>query len=398
MRAYGDGFVRSAAVLGTACLGVLLAACGPGTRTAANSHPAGGASQQPAASTRPGGRASVSLMDLAAPGLGLIGLSTGATGNGSARLVLSTDNGRSFTAIGPATAAGTATDDIYFRNREDGWFIAFNVDTTADTLYRTTDGGRTWISSSVPGHVLAAGSQDRVQFVSATQGWLLSLQPTGPLESLAVSTDGGARWRLVASLHPLPGEGVLPELGLVQFAANGTGWLGGGQYSQALYRTANGGRTWQRVSIPAPSGSLFGLPTAFGATLVEPVTSGTSLALYRSSDDGTRWSRISELPDVNAGCGVGQVSVSLPAAQAGWIATVQGGRTVVYRSIDGGLEWTRLATSWPVPPDSCEAPVIQATDALHAWVFTTGSARIYATASGGATWSRIDPAAVEASR
>ncbi|HXW44719.1 MAG TPA: YCF48-related protein [Streptosporangiaceae bacterium] len=381
---------RTAAVLGAACLCVLLAACGPTAKTAAR--PAAPGYQAGA------GSESVDLIDLAAPGLGLIGLGTGAQGTGFARLVVSLDSGRSFTAIGPATAAGTATDDVFFRNRQDGWFIAYNIATTSDALYRTTDGGRSWQPSSVAGHAQAAGSQDTVQFVSATHGWLLSLQPTGPLESLAVTTNGGATWRVVASLHPSAGEGLLPEFGLVQFTAAGTGWLGSGQYSQALYRTADGGRSWQHVSISAPSGSLFGLPTAFGTRLIEPVTIGTSLALYRSIDGGTHWSRISALPDVNAGCGIGQVSVSLPTPTAGWIATVQGKRTVVYRSIDGGLQWTRLATSWPVPPDSCEAPVIQATDALHAWVFTTGSARIYATSSGGATWSRIDLTAVAAAR
>jgi photosystem II stability/assembly factor-like uncharacterized protein len=399
MRAYGDGIVKTAAVLGAACMAALLAACGGSSAPAAPDTTSATTGQQAAATVSSAGE-TVDLIDLAAPGLGLVGLGIGAQGNGSARLVISADNGRSFTAIGPATAAGTAADDVYFRNRLDGWFMAFNTSTTADTLYRTTDGGRSWRSSSAAGHDLAAGSQDSVQFVSATRGWLLSVQATGPSESLAVTADGGTTWRDVASLHPSNGEGLLPELGLVRFTSSVTGWLGGGQYSQALYRTSDAGRSWQRVALRAPAGSVYGLPADFGGTLVEPVAAGAGLALYRSTDGGARWSMMSVLPGVyaNPGCSVGPGSVSLPTAQAGWVATVRGNRTVVYRSTDGGLHWTKLGTSWPVPADSCEEPVIQASDALHAWVLTVGTDRVYATSDGGSTWRRIDTAALAAAR
>ena len=394
MLASGDRSKRLAAALSTACLAVLIAACGRGAGTTTDTQPAGAApSRQPAATSE-----SVNLIDLTAPDLGLIGLGTGAQGNGSARLVVSLDNGRSFSAIGPATAAGTATDDAFFLNREDGWFAVFNTGTSAETLYRTTNGGRVWHSSGAPEHVQAAGSQDTVQFVSAERGWLLSVQPTGPLELLAMTADGGATWQVVASLHPSGGEGLLPVLGLVQFTSTMTGWLGGGQYGKALYRTSDGGRTWQYVKVPAPAGSVFGLPSIFGTTLVEPVTTGTSLALYRSTDGGTHWSELSALTDADAGagCSTGPLSVSLPTAQVGWLATVRMRHTVVYRTTDGGLHWIRIGTSWAVPADSCEAPVIQATDALHAWLLTAGTSRVYATGNGGATWTRIDPAALAA--
>jgi len=401
MRDYRGGMCKLTAIPAAAGLAVLIAACGASARPAADTWVAASGTASPgegAVVPRSEGTEYVNLIDLAAPGLGLVGLGTGAQGTGSARLVVSRDNGRTFTAIGPATAAGTTTDDVFFRDREVGWFVVFNLDTTADTLYRTTDGGHTWRASSVVGHVIAAGSQDSVQFVSGTHGWLLSLQPTGPLEALAVTSDGGATWHWVSSLYPTAGEGLLPKPGLVRFTSGTTGWLGGDPYSQALYRTVDGGRTWRHVDVPAPPGSLFGLPVAVGRTVIEPVITGTSLALYRSSDDGARWSRISVLPGANAepGCSITPVSVSLPSPAGGWIATVRDRRTVVYRTVDGGRHWARVAASWPVAPGTCEAPVIQSTGTLQAWVLTAGSDRIYATSSGGAAWSRIDTAAVAA--
>ncbi len=379
---------RRGVVVTVACLSVLVAACGSAAKPRAS-----GPATAPAAA-RAG---QVGVMDLAAPGLGLVALVPGAQGAGSALLVSSADDGRSFVTIGPVTAAGTRPDDVFFLGRDDGWFTVFNVDTAAETLYRTTDGGHSWRASSVPGHDLAAGAEDTVQFVTPAQGWLLDVQPTGPLESLYVSTDGGASWRPVASSRPGAGQGVLPELGLVRFGPGPAGWLGGGMFSGALYQTGDGGLTWRRASIPAPSGSIFGLPAVFGRTVVEPVTAGQALLLYRSTDGGTHWQEVSVLPGATAGgCAAGQVSVSLPTPRSGWAAAVRAGRTLVYRTTDGGLRWARTAASWPVPPDSCEPPAIQATGPSQAWLLTAGSRRLYATANGGATWRRIDPAAVAA--
>ena len=282
-------------------------------------------------------------MDLAGPGFGLVALGTGSQGTGRARLVASSDFGRSFTAIGARTAAGTVADDVFFLGRQDGWYAVYNVGTSDETVYRTTNGGRSWSAFGAPAHVLAAaGTRDAVQFLTPARGWLTDTMDTGPIEALYATTDGGKRWRLVArTAWGSHGPGVLPTLGQVRFEPGGkVGWLGGDMCSGTLYRTVDQGRTWQRSGIPAPVGSAFGLPTAFGQTLLEPVTLGNgTLVLYRSTDDGARWARVSALPHAvtgAAGCYGPAVSVSFATAQDGWAAAAHGGRTVVYRTMDGG--------------------------------------------------------------
>jgi photosystem II stability/assembly factor-like uncharacterized protein len=184
-----------------------------------------------------------------------------------------------------------------------------------------------------------------VQFVTRVRGWLLAVQPTAPIENLEATTDGGSSWQVVASSRQAPGIGLLPELGQVEFGPDGSGWLGGGMFSNALYRTGDGGRTWRRARIPAPSGSMFGLPAAYGSTVIEPVTAGHELLLFRSAD--------------------------------------------------GGLRWAAVGTDWRVP-GGCASPEIQATNADHAWVLLAATGHVYATSTGGRTWRQIDAAAAAA--
>jgi photosystem II stability/assembly factor-like uncharacterized protein len=316
--------------------------------------------------------------------------------------VVSADFGQSFAAIGPVTAAGTGTDDVFFLGRQDGWFAVVNTATDDETVYRTTDGGRTWSAFPAPGHVLAAlDTGDLLQFVTPASGWLTDTESTAPKEALYATTDGGERWHLVARTHwNSHGPGVLPELGQVQFEPDGeVGWLGGGLCSRALYRTADGGRAWQSSGITAPAGSAFGLPAGSGQTLFEPVTLGNgTLVLYRSTNGGARWSRVSALPGAvtgEAGCGASTVSVSFPSAQDGWAAAAHGTRTVTYRTTDGGRHWELTGRTLSGQAGIHVSPVIQAIDSTDAWLLTSGG-QLCATVNGGTTWRRIDTAAIAA--
>jgi photosystem II stability/assembly factor-like uncharacterized protein len=192
-----------------------------------------------------------SVVDLVSPRLGLVGLgaSASSTTGGHARLMLTTNFGRTFTSIGPKTAVLTEPDSIFFLDRDHGWFATFSVLTLQEKVYRTSDGGRHWQSFAAPGHNLAGGSADSLQFVNRRDGFLTDVVANAPDESLYRTTDGGATWHLVASLQPERhhGTGVLPELGQTEFAAGGkVGYLGGGMFSHALYRTSDGGDTRHR--------------------------------------------------------------------------------------------------------------------------------------------------------
>ena len=421
------GGSRGRALVTAACASVLLAGCGaaatagdgtagggPVRATATATAPATATATAPVtapatatATAAPAAQAVnrdeyLNLIDLTGPGFGLVGFGTGPQDPGHAQLLASADFGRSFTAIGPPTAAWTVTDDVFFLSRQDGWYAVYNISTLVETLYRTTDGGRTWSAFAVPTHVFAAlGTGDVLLFLTPDRGWLTDTEGTAPEEALYATTDGGEHWRLVARTDSNShGPGLLPDFGHVQFEPGGTvGWLGGGVCSQALYRTIDGGLTWQRAGIPAAAGSAFGLPTGSGQTLLEPVTlANGTLVLYRSTNGGAGWSRVSALPGAvtgAAGCDASTVSVSFPSAQDGWAAAAHGTATVVYRTTDGGRHWEPASRTLPGQAGADPSPAIQAIDSTRAWLLPSGG-QPYATVNGGATWRRIDPAAIAA--
>lgn len=358
-----------------------------------------------AARTRQSSGLIVTATDLVPPRLGFVGLGANSSPT-PARLMLTTDFGRTFRAIGPRTGRNSEPDSIFFLDRDHGWFATFNVLTLSERLYRTSNGGRTWRSFAAPGHNDSGGSGDSLQFLTPTNGWLVAATANAPFEDLFHTTNGAASWHHVAGLRPQGrGLGVLPEVGAIEFEADGrTGWLGGGPFSSRLYKTTDGGLTWRSMRIRTPSGSLFELPGTFGRTLVEPVTVrsvGTaSLRVYTSRNDGATWSLVSTLPRAGGPSCLGSLPTSFPSPLVGWTAANLHHHVVVYRTTSEGRRWIKSVTGTPVPAEFCGPERITALGLHRAWLVTdpasvnSSETPIYATSTSGRSWRRIDIAAM----
>ncbi|MDB5075092.1 MAG: ErfK/YbiS/YcfS/YnhG family protein [Chloroflexi bacterium] len=256
------------------------------------------------------------------------------------------------------------------------------VGLSAGGIARSADGGRTWktLSSGVAG---SPGAQ------------MLDLQisPSNPkivwatgLTGVYHSTDAGLTWTEADVRTDVPGRAIGSVLSLDPRhpeAAYLAGYRNGG-----LYRTGDGGLTWQRV-----------LPYPVSAVAVEPANGATIYAVsrtagfQRSTDHGHSWTTGVSLP---AYAGIGEETaapgrlLAVDGAAGGLFVALDGGGMV--RSIDGGRTWIDFSIGLPrsVSGNGYAVP--------YSMTVTSGSVRrIYAivpsgvlgAAAGGALFSAL---------
>ncbi|MCP5152823.1 MAG: hypothetical protein H6983_01565 [Ectothiorhodospiraceae bacterium] len=233
-------------------------------------------------------------------------------GNGGA-FARSTDGGATFT-YADADLAGASL------NR-----LAFDAD-VAGTVYtggsfgfagvfKTTDGGDTWVNLPKPGGVL--------NFVL----WALASGDTTPTTLYAGhgpyrSTDDGATWTLVDNgLASTPPQLAQVEVIAVDPLTPTTVYASIPSIDDALYKTTDGGDTWNLANSGISA-------TRVSIIAVDPQTPSNLLAggnvIYRSTDSGASWTQVVAIPPRDIAFDPVDASHVLVAAGA------------IARSVDGG--------------------------------------------------------------
>ena len=286
------------------------------------------------------------------------------------------------------------------------------------TYARTTDGGRTWRASTVPGaealdfrdvdafdastaYLLAIGEGDKSRIYKTEDGgrtWVLQFRndnpsaffdamafwdrdhgiamsdPVGGRFLVITTSDGGRTWQ------PISPAGIPPALeGEGGFAASGTCitvqgksnvWFGtGGPSGARVFRSTDGGRTWAVAPAPLAAGRAAGVfslvfwdarrGVAVGGDYTKEKDAEGSAA---TTDDGGRtWKAV--------------VGAARPAGYRSCVARVPGaaeptlvavGPSGTDYSLDGGRTWTTLGA-----------------DGFHAASFAAPDARGWAVGENG---------------
>jgi photosystem II stability/assembly factor-like uncharacterized protein len=192
----------------------------------------------------------------------------------------------------------------------------------AGTL-RTSDGGRHWQAVTLPG--AARGQQPA--FADQRHGWVWDPSPAG----LLATADGGAHWRRLAAAGLPPGP---PAPNLLGFRDALHGWLA---VANAVFGTADGGRTWAGLTLPEGVSNL--APSRLDGA-VSWAWSATRLQVTR--DAGGHWTVVA-LPAWNL------MRVRALDARTVWVAaTVVDAlgipRWTLFSTIDSGLTWIPAIT------------------------------------------------------
>jgi len=241
--------------------------------------------------------------------------------------------------------------DVEFVDRWHGWIeveLSAKQGKSAEAaVLRTSDGGLSWRSTSIPRVSIYQGG---LFFLDTHKGWFVGAKRDLRVPVVLRTQDGGATWRRVQATQQLV------TLTSIVFVDSRRGWISGydnqhiGTPTAAL-STRDGGRTWRTVtSDTAPHSNLVRLDARHLWSLGER---GYNVVMLRLSDVSSRWEPLTEggrTPSLftfaTADIGWG---IHFDTGEEGSVADWQ-----FMRTEDGGRTWTDCKVKIPTQPVAIE--------------------------------------------
>ena len=333
------------------------------------------------------------------------GWGIGSAGGASDRILKTADGGNSWREVTPPEPALAGSQPLtalgYFQDLETAWVIYYNHAApglpSQAVVWRTQDGGQSWQASQsldLSG-LVETFAPSHLQFIDAQTGWLLVHIGVGmnhDYVALYKTGDGGSTWsRLLDPDNEVQGCYKTSML----FTSTQEGWLTGTCNGVAagvwLYRTGDGGTTWQVVQLPAPQSrpdlftnfengcgsdhpTFLDAQTGYIAVACERLGTDprvTDYFLYSTRDGGKSWT---------------------PASYPGGALTFFDGQSglalgkEIYTTQDGGKSWKKISTvTWDGSFDFA--------DAKTGWAVARAGDQIALVRSdnGGQSWALLKP-------
>jgi photosystem II stability/assembly factor-like uncharacterized protein len=264
-------------------------------------------------------------------------------------------------------------------------------------LFRSTDRGARWQARSLPPRV-GGGGPPEISFTDANNGWYFvngvpETQCNGAGAEVWRTNDGASTWHrvaLVAWMQPAQSDSGIAYAQckeVLSFIDPMKGFLGAGDPNRklAIYRTADGGKTWSASTLPDPPGFVsqpgggtlrLRLIKGFGNTVLALAGARANQYVFRSTDDGATWTYLATI--VNAG--------------ANYPVFVTAMRWLVIGNDSSGLETTDAGKSW----HAFSTDYYDAAGLVSTFVFAdssvgyvTARGLLQRTVDGGSHWTRI---------
>ena len=302
--------------------------------------------------------------------------------------------------IGPAVAGGRVHDVEALPDDPSTIFVA----SASGGLWKTTNRGQTWRNVfsdqavSTFGDVAIAPSDPNVLYVGT--GEQNNRQSSSWGNGVYRSDDGGETWRhlgLVETRHI--GKVLIhptdPETAYV--AALGNLWRGNEE--RGVFRTRDGGRTWEHVLYVDEFTGAVDLvmdpqdPEALYAATYQRLRrawgfngGGPGSGIHRSMDGGDTWAELTNgIPSGDKGRIGLAISRSDPRILSALIQHAEGDDQGTYRSEDGGDSWQRVNALNPRPMYYSEI-FIDPSNSERVYVLGTSA---YKSENGGRSFAQI---------
>ncbi|MDE3126998.1 MAG: hypothetical protein KGL38_03275 [Gemmatimonadota bacterium] len=261
-----------------------------------------------------------------------------------------------FRPIGPAVSGGRVAAVAGVPGDNETYYVG-----TADGgVFRTTNGGITWTAEFQHQHELSIGAlavdPNNADVVWAGTGEANVRNNVSFGDGIYKSTDGGEHWThlgLDATLQ-IARIAIDPhDPNTVFVAAMGNPWKDDPE--RGVFRTTDGGKSWQKVLYVAPDvgaadlavdpvnpNVVYASTYEFRRTPWSYSDGGPADAIYKSVDGGTTWTRL-------VGHGLPTTPVSriglavAPSEHDRVYAAIGSTEGVIWRSDDAGAHWTMVS-------------------------------------------------------
>ncbi|MGA7614249.1 MAG: glycosyl hydrolase [Thermoanaerobaculia bacterium] len=321
-------------------------------------------------------------------------------GKKSGAYTADTFQGLEFRSIGPAVISGRIADIAVDPSDHHTWYVGV----ASGGVWKTVNSGTTWtpIFDDQKSYSIGAVTVDPKDplVVWVGTGENNSQRSVSWGDGLYKSTDGGASWKLsgLDKSEHISKIVIDPrDSNVVWVAAQGPLWNSGGD--RGLYETADGGKTWKKMLDVSADTGVTDLvfdprnPDVMYAAAYQRrrhvwtlIDGGPESAIYRSRDGGASWEKIDKgLPKTD----LGRIGLAIaPSDPDKLYAIVEAAddKSGFFRSTNGGASWEKMSDYVSSSPQYYQEIVVDPHDANRIYSMDTW---LHVSEDGGKTFQRL---------